>query len=496
MKTGLLLVFFLCAPLVAIAEQGVTETRRPTPIVHHAVSSNVAAQTAFDRGLLDYYAYNPEAANHEFYKAADLDPKMAMAWWGIALSNAPNLNVPATDDRDSQARYAIVRAKMLEANASAEDRLFIDAAVARFNDKTKATSAALLVNYRDALRRIVEAYPDDPDAAALYAEAALYVAAGDLSENRESWTVAQRAAYVKTIASLIPYFQSSLAKFPKHVGLLHFYIHAAQLANQSNAAIAAAMQLAAFSFPPEDSHLVHMPGHTFFDVGLYQEALDVGQRSVAMDYAAIDCCHPGFYSAPRYYHGHNVAFLLYAMVETGHASGAVAVARRAAIPSLVARALVAAGEWQALPDVLFVKSGDPIIPFARAVAFAKLGEVSKAQSALVEMPAAPAAFPSKVAIENAMRLLVQAQISLDEHNNAQALQLLTTASSDATRGDWLAGGVELPTLYYYSPHMALAELAMKMGNTAVAKGALEAELAASPHSSAATKALAQLGGFK
>jgi len=34
--------------------------------------------------LLDYYAYNPEAANHDFYTAADLDPKAAMAWWGIA----------------------------------------------------------------------------------------------------------------------------------------------------------------------------------------------------------------------------------------------------------------------------------------------------------------------------------------------------------------------------------------------------------------------------
>jgi hypothetical protein len=214
-----------------------------------------------------------------------------------------------------------------------------------------------------------------------------------------------------------------------------------------------------------------------------------------MDYAAIDCCHPGFYSAPRYYHGHNVAFLLYALVQTGHASDAVAVARRADIPSLIARALVAAGEWQAVPDVPYVKGGDPTIPFARALAFAKLGEVSKAQAALIDMPAAPAASPSKVAIENAMRLTVQAQISLDEHNNAQALQLLTAASSDATHGDWLAGGVEMPTLYYYSPHMALAELAMKIGNTSVAKGALEAELAASPHSRAATQALAQLVSF-
>src|SRR5580698_2228321 len=485
MKTGLLLAFFLCAPTVAIAQQEAAEAPQPAPIIHHAVSSNAAAQAAFDRGLLDYYAYNPEAANHEFYTAADLDPKMAMAWWGIALSNAPNLNVPATDDRNNQARSAIVRAKSLEGNASAEDHLFIDAAAARFNDKTKATPAALLVNYRDALRRIAEAYSDDPDAAALGAEAALYVAVGDLSENREGWTVTQRAVYVKTIAALLPYFQSSLARFPKHVGLLHFYIHAAQIANQSNAAVAAATQLAAFTLPPEDSHLTHMPGHTFFDVGMYANALDVGRRSVAMDYAAIDCCHPGFYSAPCYYNGHNVAFLLYALVQTGHASDAVAVARRADIPSLIARALVAAGEWQAVPDVPYVKGGDPTIPFARALAFAKLGEVSKA----------PAASPSKVAIENAMRLTVQAQISLDEHNNAQALQLLTAASSDATQGDWLAGGVEMPTLYYYSPHMALAELAMKIGNTSVAKGALEAELAASPHSRAATQALAQLVSF-
>lgn len=496
LKTGLLLVFLLCAPLTALAQQEGNETLRPTPIIHHAVSSNAAAQAAFDRGLLDYYAYSPEAANHEFYTAADLDPKMAMAWWGIALSNAPNLNVPPTDDRDDQARYAIVRAQGLEADASLEDRLFIEAAAARFNDKTKAAPAALLLSYRDALRHIAEAYPDDPDAATLYAEAALYVAVGDLGENREGWTAAQRAAFVKTTAALLPYFQSSLSKFPKHVGLLHFYIHAAQIANQSNAAVAAATELAAFNFPPEDSHLTHMPGHTFFDVGMYQEGLDVGQRSVAMDYAEIDCCHPGFYSAARYYRAHNVAFLLYAMIQTGHAGDAVAVARRAAIPAMVARALVAAGEWPAVVEVPYVKSGDQTIAFARALAYAKLNEVSKARSALDDLSVSPGARPSKVAIENAMRLTVQAQIALDEHDNAQALKLLTAASSDATHGDWLAGGVEMPSLYYYSPHMALAELAMKMGDTTVAKDALAAELAASPRSSAATQALAQLGGVK
>ena len=310
---------------------------------------NAAAQAAFDRGLLDYYAYNPEAANHEFYTAADLDPKMAMAWWGIALSNAPNLNVPPTDDRDE--------------SSPLRDRAGEGARSQRFGGRPPVYRRR-----RGAIQRQDEGHaggvarqlsrcscgaspkptPTIPTLQRSTQKPRSIVAVGDLSENREGWTARNEQPYVKTVAALLPYFQSSLAKFPKHVGLLHFYIHAAQIANQSNAAVAAATQLAAFSFPPEDSHLTHMPGHTFFDVGMYQDALDVGQRSVAMDYAAIDCCHPGFYSAARYYHGHNVAFLLYAMIQTGHANDAVAVARRAAIPSLVARALVAAGEWPAV----------------------------------------------------------------------------------------------------------------------------------------------------
>lgn len=490
MKVALLFVLFLGAS--ALTEAKVPATPGPIAVIHHAVSSNPAAQAAFDRGLLDYYAYNPEAAEHEFYTASDLDPQTAMAWWGIALSNAPNLNVPATDDRNDQARYAIERAQLLEANASAEDRLFIDAAVARFDAKDKSSAATSQVTYRDALARIATAYPNDPDAAALYAEAALYVAVGDNISERS--TPAERAAWTAGVAALLPYFQASLKKFPEHVGLLHFYIHAAQMARQSQVAVGAATQLASFRLPAEDSHLTHMPGHTFFDVGMYSEALAVGQRSVAMDYAAINCCHPGFYSAPRYYHQHNVSFLLYAMVQTGHAIDAVAVARRAAVPSQVARALVAAAKWQAVLDIPYVTGSGPTIAFARALAFAKLGDVPKAQAALDEMPAAPGGSPSELAIDSAMRLAVRAQIALDQHDAAKALQLLIDASADATSGDSL--GVEMPTLYYYSPHIALAELAMKMGNVPVARAALQAELAASPRSDVAMKALSELGGSK
>ncbi len=455
-------------------------------LIHHAASSNAAAQAAFDRGLLDYYAYNPEAAEHEFYTAADLDTHMGMAYWGIALSNAPNLNVDATDDRDEQAREAIQQAKALEKYASAEDRALIDAAAARFDAKPKASPDASLADYRDALRRIALAYPADPDVAALYAEAALYVAFG---HGGRDIAAAQRAARVARVATLLPLFQADLAKFPEHVGLLHFYLHAAQMAGESQTAVTAARRLAAFSLPPEDSHLTHMPGHTFFDVGLYEEALNTGERSVAMDFAAFACCHPGYYSAPRYYHEHNVDFLLYALTETGHLSEAVAVARREDDPVFIARQLVANREWQDVLALPYTKGTSGTMPFTRGLAYVKLGNVAMARESLGEIPR-HRDDPYAAALYDAMRDTLAAEIAMSSHDDATALTLLTRASAAANTTKSL--GEETPGLYYYSPHMALAQLALRLGKPEVARAALQAELTASPRSAAATALLAQL----
>ncbi len=486
MKTLATIAIILSATLPALAQ-----TPAPSPLVHHALATNAQAQAAFDRGLLDYYAYNPEAAEHEFYTAADLDRHLAMAYWGIAISNAPNLNVPATDDRDNQAREAIEAAKAAEQYASAEDRALIDAAAARFDGPKRAPGAAETA-YRDALARIAAAYPQDPDVAALSAEAALYVAVGDTKGTFDTMSPAQRAAFRARVAALLPYFQTSLATFPTHPGLLHFYIHTAQMAGTSAAAVDAAKQLASYTLPPEDSHLTHMPGHTFFDVGMYDAGLDVATRSVEMDYADFNCCHPGYYSAPRYYHDHNVSFLLYALTETGHTAEAVAAARREGDDVFIARQLLADKHWQAVVAMPYAKGDAPTIPFARGVAYAKLGNVTLAQQMLGDIPPAPLTEPVRAATLNAMHALLAGEIALAQHDDAKALSLLTQASADATIASRL-GAAEFPALYYYSPHMALAQLAVQMGRADAARAALQAELQASPRSPAALAALAQLG---
>jgi tetratricopeptide (TPR) repeat protein len=274
--------------------------------------------------------------------------------------------------------------------------------------------------------------------------------------------------------------------------LLHFYIHAAQMAGQSQLAVDAAKQLLAFQFPAADSHLTHMPGHTFFDVGMYDEALDAGERSIAMDAADVACCHPGFYSATRFYHHHNVSFVLYAMTQTGQTARAVDVARAENDDALIARQLVAARRWN---DVVAMpydkKTSSAPETFARGVAYAELGNTAQAQQMLANLPADPTDAPSSAATLQAMKLTLRAQIAEANHDDAEALELLTQASAAAAAGNKL-GAVEIPSLYYFSPHMALAELAMRDGKLDVARQALQAELEASPRSKVALSALAQL----
>src|SRR5882724_2480314 len=53
--------------------------------LHHPVSTNnPQAQQFFDQGLRQIYAFNHDEAARSFQRAADLDAKLAMAYWGVA----------------------------------------------------------------------------------------------------------------------------------------------------------------------------------------------------------------------------------------------------------------------------------------------------------------------------------------------------------------------------------------------------------------------------
>src|ERR1700680_4013141 len=96
--------------------------------LRHPVSTkNPQAQQFFDQGLRLIYAFNHDEAARSFQRAADLDPKLAIAYWGVAEPVEPNTNDPASDDRFALAHQAIQKAVDLSSNASPVEQAYIQA---------------------------------------------------------------------------------------------------------------------------------------------------------------------------------------------------------------------------------------------------------------------------------------------------------------------------------------------------------------------------------
>jgi len=174
----------LCAVLlcgIAVAQEHASHTRvHPVTLVsglgdlHHPVSTrDPEAQKFFDQGLRFIYAFNHDEAARSFAHAAELDPSLAMAYWGVAEAIGPNYNDPADPERFKQAHEAIQKAVDLSSGAASSDQAYIQAMALRFpadphSDLKKAAEA-----YRDAMREVMKQFPDDLDAATLFAESGM-----------------------------------------------------------------------------------------------------------------------------------------------------------------------------------------------------------------------------------------------------------------------------------------------------------------------------------
>src|SRR5205085_6122300 len=136
MRTSLIAAL-LCAVSVS-AQHHSMRTSKPVTLVtgignlHHQVSTkHPQAQQFFDQGLRFIYAFNHDEAARSFQKAAQLDPKLGMAYWGIAEAVGPNYNDPASDDRFKQAHDAIQKAVDVSADAPAVEKAYIAAMALR-----------------------------------------------------------------------------------------------------------------------------------------------------------------------------------------------------------------------------------------------------------------------------------------------------------------------------------------------------------------------------
>ncbi len=267
--------------------------------LHHPVStSNAEAQKFFDQGLRLIFAFNHEEAAGSFERAAELDPKLAMAYWGMAEAIGPNYNDPADPDRFKKAHEAIAKAGELAASASPSEKAYIAAMALRFPADPSADKRQAAERYRNAMGDLVKQFPDDLDAATLFAEAGM---------NLHPWGLwhpdgTPEGGTEEIIAAL----ESVLRRDPNHMGAIHYYIHAVEASPTPERALAPANRLAALA--PAAGHLVHMPGHVYIRTGDFEAAVKTNQLAAAADRTYLQASgSQGMYGAM--YYSHNLHFI-------------------------------------------------------------------------------------------------------------------------------------------------------------------------------------------
>ncbi|GAC1590538.1 MAG: hypothetical protein NVS3B5_22590 [Sphingomicrobium sp.] len=288
------------------------------------ISTTVAkAQQFFDNGMQLAHAFANRASIAAFQEAERLDPGCAMCVWGEAWASGPTINDTKSPEQIAASAFLADRAaKLCAVRGSRREADLIAALQTRYKDGGGGKSGDLA--FAKAMERLVALYPLDNEIGTMAADA---------------WLIAPRSNAHGSIPNswrAMGMLEAVLKRDPNYSPAIHFYIHATEAADQPARAEAYADRLTALA--PSSSHLVHMPSHTWYWVGRYQDAADANMRAVALGVAnakRLGISQPdGIWGLP--YHEHNVTFGIGAALMAGDAKTALALGR-----PLIARAEVA-----------------------------------------------------------------------------------------------------------------------------------------------------------
>ena len=287
--------------------------------LHHPITTtNPQAQSYFDQGVTLVYAFNHDEAVRSFQRAAELDPQAPMPWWGVALAVGPNYNLDVDPEREKAAFDAILKAETLAAHGSENERAYVDALARRYSGDPKADLKKLAADYRNAMREVARNYPDDLDAATLYAESMMDLHPWQL------WTLDGKPG--EDTEEIVAVLQAVLRRDPQHVGANHYYAHALEASPHPEEALPSAHRLE--TLVPAAGHLVHMPAHIYERTGYYAEAAKSNQVAAAADEAYIRNSSNGGGMYSMMYYSHNLHFLALAASMQGRWADAKAAADR------------------------------------------------------------------------------------------------------------------------------------------------------------------------
>ncbi len=268
-------------------------------------TANPQAQAYFDNGMQLAHAFAHKPAIAAFKEAERLDPSCAMCAWGEAWSRGPTINYGVDDKTQKELAALADKAAALAKDGPVKEQRLTAALQKRYHKGGGAGPGddAFAADMDQAARD----NPTDNEIAIVAADAWMIPAS-----NRNSQAHLNRA---------LELIGGALTRKPDDTGAIHFYIHATEMDGVGGQAEKYADTLQRLA--PSASHLVHMPSHTYYIVGRYQDAVRANQDAAQLDIA--NAKRQGLGGDPWLltYHAHNVQFATGAALMSGDGPAAL-----------------------------------------------------------------------------------------------------------------------------------------------------------------------------
>lgn len=233
--------------------------------VRFPVSASDPAQEKFNRAVAMLHSFWYEELDNAFSQVTSDDPRCGMAYWGLAMSYYHPLWAPPDTDALRKGAEAVEKAKAV-AGGSAREKDYIAAIEVFYKDWEKVDHKARSLAYSKAMEQLHERYPDDKEAAVFYALSLIATA----PPTDKTYARQKKAAEILERVSV---------EMPDHPGVIHYIIHAYDSPPLAHLALAAARRYAKVA--PAVPHAQHMPSHIFTRLGLWEEAIQSNEDSVA-----------------------------------------------------------------------------------------------------------------------------------------------------------------------------------------------------------------------
>src|SRR4051812_41509679 len=407
--------------------------------VTFANSCSAEVQPALLRGIALLHSFEFGPAIDAFGQVTAKDPSCGIAVWGIGLSQWSNpFSVANRSPRQLQAGLATAQRAAQVGAKTDRERAYIAALAALYDGYASVDQRTRMSAYRDAMARVVAAYPDDGEAKAFYGLA--LAAAADPADK----TYADQLKAGEMLEKL-------WAAQPEHPGFAHYIIHTYDVPALAPKAAEAARRYAKIA--PDAPHALHIPSHTFTRLGYWED-------SIATNILSADAAKRG---GQIYEQLHATDYEVYAYLQTAQdekaralveeapriAAGSNATAGAAppvaggyALAAVPARYALERGQWKEAARLQPTPNPAPYVEaitwFARGLGAARSGDPRSATEAVGELQRRIAALDTagekywseQVGIQ---KQVVSAWLALAEHRRAEAVTAMRDAADREDR---------------------------------------------------------------